>query len=60
MVGLNARLGQLSRLELAENRIKSTVGFAKLYSLQHLNLVSGTYSACSSYGIVCLPTYYIL
>ena len=34
---LNTKVGQLTRLDLANNKIKTLNGCTKLYSLQHLN-----------------------
>ncbi len=55
--GLNARLGQLSRLDLAENLLRTLSGFAKLYSLQHLNLVSNRGGLCISCMCLCISAF---
>ena len=35
---LNTRLGQLIRIDISHNKVKSLVGFSKLFSLRHLNV----------------------
>ena len=37
-VDLNAKLGQVERIDLSHNKLKSLSGFSRLYSLRHLNV----------------------
>ena len=53
---LHTKLGQLTRLDLANNAIKTLEGCTKLYSLQHLNVAGNRIHDLESVTpISCLP-----
>ena len=57
---LNAKLGQVERIDLSHNKLKSLSGFSRLYSLRHLNVAANRIKELDSVrpvsGLPCLES----
>ena len=57
---LNAKLGQVERIDLSHNKLKSLSGFSRLYSLRHLNVAANRIKDLDSVrpvsGLPCLES----
>ena len=59
-VDLNAKLGQVERIDLSHNKLKSLSGLSRLYSLRHLNVAANRIKDLDSVrpvsGLPCLES----
>ena len=57
---LHAKLGQVERIDLSHNKLKSLAGFSRLYSLRHLNVAANRIKDLDSVrpvsGLPCLES----